>query len=82
MLLSNITHLATGYYYQSCVKLAKTILNKHGLALFGFYRLALGAVLIVLLMQGSLTVRQEGDAAAPTKQTTAPKMTTVKTPIP
>ncbi len=62
------------------VKWLVGFLNKHGLALFGFYRLGLGAVLIILLMRGSLTVRQEGQAevAAPTK----PKMVPVKTPIP
>jgi len=62
------------------VKWLVRFLNKHGLALFGFYRLGLGAVMIILLMRGSLTVRQEGQAEAPAAA--KPKMVPVKTPIP
>ena len=62
------------------VKWLVGFLNKHGLALFGFYRLGLGAVLIVLLMRGNLTVRQEGQTEAPAPA--KPKMVPVKTPIP
>ena len=60
------------------VKWLVGFLNRHGLAPFGYYRLAMGALLIVLLMQGTLKTGQEQAAAQPAK----PRMVPVKTPIP